>query len=228
MIGQRLARMPPLLGLGLVAAFIVGACSTPIVAKSEKYRLYEMSSLVATPIHTLLDHNLAWIDDERVLFEGLDRKLRDPVIKNDGVPVAMRALYIWNVRTGEVTRHTQHALRSALCFADGFVGYSIHRSGKTIRMEGPFGQEQEVQTYPEGQRGINRFTCKSYDRSTLPKPIVGGGIEPLRPEHGWIEHTGISSWFRSKDGELTQLSYKGRSIGPAMPQKYSSYSQKYL
>jgi hypothetical protein len=209
---------------------VLSACSaTPAsVSKPTKYPTYEMVSAMVRPASPTGDHNIAWIDDERVLFEGLDRKLRDPVIKNDGVPVAMRALYIWNVRKGEVIRHTEDALRSALCFADGFVGYSIHRSGKTIRMEGPFGQEQQVETYSEGQRGINRFTCKSYDRSTLPKPIVGGGIEPLRPEHGWIEHTGNSSWFRSKDGELTQLSYEGRPIGPAMPQKYSSYSQKYL
>jgi len=225
---QRFMRLSGLIGLGAVV--ILGACSTTSGSPSKpmKYALYEMSSPVARPVLPIGDQNLAWIDDERVLFEGLDRKLRDPVVKNDGVPIAMRALYIWNVRTGEVTRHTQDALRSALCFADGFVSYSIHRSGKTIRMEGPFGQEQAVETYSEGQRGINRFTCKSYDRSTLPKPIVGGGIEPLRPEHGWIEHTGNSSWFRSKDGGLTQLSYEGRSIGPAMPQKYSSYSQKYL
>src|SRR5688500_2068232 len=228
MTEQRSMRLSGLIGLGAVV--VLGACSTTTASLGmpTKYPMFEMSSAMVRPVFPTGDQNLAWIDDERVLFEGLDRKLRDPVVKNDGVSVAMRALYIWNVRTGEVTRHTQDALRSALCFADGSVGYSIHRSGKTIRMEGPFGQEQEVQTYSEGQRSINRFTCKSYDRSTLPKPLVGGGIEPLRPEHGWIEHTGNSTWLRGVDGKLTQLADGGRPIGTVRPQKYSAYAQRYI
>src|SRR5687767_3353309 len=105
----------------LAAVVVLSACSaTPAsVSKPTKYPIYEMSSAMVRPVFPTGDQNLAWLDDERVLFEGLNRKLRDPVIKNDGVPIALRALYIWNVRTGEVTRHTQHALRSALCFADG-------------------------------------------------------------------------------------------------------------
>ena len=145
--------MRPSALISLATVVILSACSTTPVPpnKPGKYPTYEMSSAMVRPVFPTGDHNIAWVDDERVLFEGLDRKLRDPVIKNDGVPVAMRALYIWNVRTGEVTRHTQDALRSALCFADGFVGYSIHRSGKTIRVEGPLGQEQEVGSIEVGR-----------------------------------------------------------------------------
>src|SRR5687768_6719001 len=127
----------------LAAVVVLSACSaTPAsVSKPTKYPIYEMSSAMVRPVFPTGDQNLAWIDDERVLFEGLDRKLRDPVETNRGVQVAMRGLYVWNVRTKEVTRYTREALRSFLCFADGHVSYSVYRAGVVVRMEGPFGAE---------------------------------------------------------------------------------------
>jgi hypothetical protein len=214
----------------LAAVVVLSSCSaTPSpLSKPPKYPTYEMVSAMVRPVFPTGDQNLAWIDDERVLFEGLDRKLRDPVETNQGVHVAMRALYIWNIRTNEVIRYTREPLRSFVCFADGYVSYSVYRNGRTAQIEGPFGHEQEIEVPPSTELRRNPFTCKSYERSTLPKLTVGGGIEPLRPEHGWIEHTGNSTWFRSVDGSLRQFSYDGRPIGPVMPQKYSSYSQKYV
>ncbi len=217
--------------IGLAAVVILSACSTtPTSAnKPTKYPIYEMSSAIVRPVFPTGDQNLAWLDDERVLFEGLDRELRDPVETNQGVRVAMRGLYIWNIRTNEVIRHTREALRSFLCFADGHVSYSVYRNGKVVWMEGPFGREQEVVPISAGPPSLNPFTCKSYDRATLPKPKIGGGIEPLRPEHGWIEHTGNSTWFRALDGKLTQLSYDGRPIGTGQTAKILIlHSQKYI
>jgi hypothetical protein len=222
--------MRPWALIGLATVVILTACSTTPASRSKpaKYPTYEMSSAIVRPVFPTGDKNLAWLDDERILFEGLDRKLRDPVQTNQGVHVAMRGLYIWNIRTNEVTRYTREPLRSFLCFADGYVSYSVHRGGRTVQLEGPFGNEKEIEISSINELRLNPFTCTSYERSTLPKLTVGGGIEPLRPEHGWIEHTGNSTWFRSVDGSLRQFSYDGRSIGPVVPQKYSSYSQKYV
>jgi hypothetical protein len=214
----------------LAAVVVLSACSaTPAsVSKPTKYPVYEMSSAMVRPVFPTGDQNLAWLDDERVLFEGLDRKLRDPVETNQGVHVAMRGLYIWNIRSGEVIRYTREPLRSFLCFADSHVSYSVYRDGRSVRLEGPFGSEKEIEISPRTELRLNPFTCKSYERSALPKLTVGGGIEPLRPEHGWIEHTGNSTWFRGVDGKLTQLANGGRPIGTVRPQKYSSYAQRYI
>jgi hypothetical protein len=213
----------------LAAVVVLSACSaTPAsVSKPTKYPIYEMASAMARPVFPTGDHNLAWIDDERVLFEGLDRKLRDPVETNRGVQVAMRGLYVWNVRTKEVTRHTREALRSFLCFADGHVSYSVYRAGVVVRMEGPFGAEQPIDMYFSDRR-LNPFTCKSYERSSLPKPIKGGGIQPLRAEHGWIEHAANTSWLRTVDEKFIQLKPVGQNISLVQPQKYSAVSQKYV
>jgi hypothetical protein len=80
----------------------------------------------------------------------------------------------------------------------------------------------------QGEERLNPFTCKWYDITTLPTPIIGGGIEPLREEHGWIEHTGSASWFRSPEGKLTQLALAGKSIGTVRPQKFSHSVHKYI
>jgi hypothetical protein len=228
MTEQRFRRVSGL--IGLAAVVILSACSTTPTSASKptKYPIHEMSSPMVRPVFPTGDQNLAWLDDERVLFEGLDRELRDPVETNRGVRVAMRGLYIWNIRTNEVIRYTKEALRSFLCFADGYVSYSVYRDGKVVWMEGSFGREQEWIPNSDAQRRLNPFTCKSYDPATLPKPKIGGGIEPLRPEHGWIEHTGNSTWFRGVDGQVTQIADGGRAIGTVRPQKYSSYAQRYI
>jgi hypothetical protein len=139
----------------------------------------------------------------------------------------MRGLYIWNIRTNEVIRYTREALRSFLCFADGYVSYSVYRGGQVVWLEGSFGQEQVV-TGLSSERRVNPFTCKSYERSALPKPIKGGGIDPLRDGHGWIEHAANASWLRTLDQKFIQLRPSGQPISLVQPQKYSAFSQKYL
>ena len=90
MTEQRFRRVSGL--IGLAAVVILSACSTTptSASKTTKYPIYEMSSPMVRPVFPTGDQNLAWLDDERVLFEGLDRELRDPVETNQGVRVAMR------------------------------------------------------------------------------------------------------------------------------------------
>ena len=211
----------------LIVTAVLGV-TLPTCAPSAEYAAYEMPTLIARPVHPIGDQNIAWIDKDRVLFEGLDRKLADPVERRKGVTSPMRRLYIWDWHKNEVVPYTRDALRSALCFADGFLTYSVFRDGKTIRLQGSFEHEQELPEVTDYQRAINRYTCKPYERSALPEPTIGGGLEPLRPEHGWIEHTGKSTWLRAPDGTLTQLSYEGKPIGTVRPQKYSHYAGGYV
>jgi hypothetical protein len=227
MIDRRFMRLSGLIRLAAVVT--LSACSTTpaSLSKPTKYPVYEMSSAMVRPVFPTGDQNLAWLDDERVLFEGLDRKLRDPVETNQGVHVAMRGLYIWNIRTNEVIRYTREPLRSFLCYSDDYVSYSVYRDGKVVRLEGPFGQEQAVNA-PLSERRLNPFTCRSYERSSLPKPIKGGGIEPLRTEHGWLEHAANSSWLRTPDEKFVQLRHAGKTVGLVMPQKFSAFSKKYV
>src|SRR5688572_20626748 len=227
MTDQRFMRPSGL--IGLAAFLILSACSTtPTSAnKPTRYPIYEMSSPIVRPVFPTGDQNLAWLDDERVLFEGLDRELRDPVETNQGERVAMRGLYIWNIRTNEVIRYTREALRSFLCFADGHVSYSVYRDGDVVRLEGAFGQEQAVKA-AFSERRLNPFTCRSYERSSLPEPLKGGGIEPLRAEHGWLEHAANSSWLRTPDERFVQLRHAGKTVGLVMPQKFSAFSKKYV
>jgi hypothetical protein len=221
--------MRPSALIGLAAVVILSACSTTpaSLSKPTKYPIYEMSSAVVRPVFPTGDQNLAWLDDERVLFEGLDRQLRDPVETNQGVHVAMRGLYIWNIRTNEVTRYTREPLRSFLCFADGYVTYSIYRGGQVVWLEGTFGKEQAANV-PFSERRLNPFTCKSYERSSIPRPIKGGGIDPLREDHGWIEHAANTSWLRTVDGKFIQLRPSDQDISLVQPQKYSASAQKYV
>jgi hypothetical protein len=206
--------------LGLSGCMTINAFDAPP-------HYFDLKSDLVTPARPTSDRSIAWVDADRILFEGLDKKLRDPVEQNHGAPIPMRALYLWNVRSGEVTRYSKEPLRGSMCFADGFISYSVRRPGRTVRMEGAFGQEKEVQT-ALGDARLNPFNCRWYLSSTLPKPIVGGGIEPLRDGHGWIEHTGSASWFRAVDGTLTPIADSGRTIGTVRPQKYSEFSGRYV
>lgn len=217
------AAIPP--WLLLTAA--LGACAHTGAGWRDGPADREMKNVIVQPVHATSDQSIAWVDEERVLFEGWDKHLVDPVEKNSGRPVPMHGLYIWNVRSGAVVRYTKEPLRSRMCFSEGFISYSVRRSGRTVRLEGPFGEEREVAMYA-GEEQLNPFTCRWYDASTLPKPRIGGGIEPLREEHGWIEHTGSTTWFRGPDHSLVQIAENGRGIGTVRPQKYSEFSGKYV
>lgn len=206
------------------------ACAQNLGSKAPRYQIYEMRSAMVRPVRPNGDHNIAWIDEDRVLFEGWDRNLKDTEPRAGPASDAWRGLYIWNIRTAEVTRYTTEPLRGSMCFADGYVTYVVSRAKQQVRLEGPLGHEKAL--VPIGNevrdRLVNRFTCRSYEKSSLPKLVVGGGIEPLRPDHGWIEQTGSATWFRSAGGLLTLLTHEGRSMGPVRPRKYSSVSGKYV
>ncbi len=209
------------------------AACTPHSLSSEapENRILEMRSDIVRIAFPIRDRSIAWIDDEQVLFEGWDKVLKDSEASTEErVPGPRRGLYIWNIRTTEVTRYTKEPLRAPLCLADGYISYAVARGGESVRLEGEFGSERSVKPSAlETRRSqVNRFTCRSYDFASLPRPMVGGGIEPLRPEHGWLEQTGSATWFRSPSDTLTLLTHEGRPIGPVRPQKYSPVSGKYV
>jgi hypothetical protein len=204
----------------------LSACTSPNAAFKKNPKIYEMLSIAVRPVDATSDQTIAWIDKDRILFEGLDKFEKDPVERISDAGIPLRALYIWNFRTGSITRYSTEPLRSRMCFSDGVISYTVLRVGRRVRLEGPFGQEKEVSV--TGEERLNPFTCKWYDPGTLPKPIIGGGIEPLREGHGWVEHTGSTTWLRRTDGNLTQIVEHGRAIGTVRPQKYLSLADKYI
>ena len=226
--GQVLRRMLQIFLSGLALCGLSACAQNPLLGASP-YQVFEMRSDFVQPGFPIRDEHIAWIDNERVLFEAWDKVLKDTEPSIRPRTGAWRGLYIWNIRTGQVTRYTSEPLRDFLCFAEGYINYVVSRGGKHVRLEGPFGHETPLDPLPnEAHRLVNRFTCRSYDHSSLPKPIVGGGIEPLRPEHGWLEQTGSATWFRSPEGLLTLLKHEERALGPVRPQKYSMVSGKYV
>ena len=222
-------RFVPVLIIGAVLSVITACAQSPSPA-TPRYQIFEMRSDMTRPVFPAVDQNVAWLDEERVLFEGWDRRLKDTEPSLRQATGAWRGLYIWNIRTGDVTRHTNEPLRSSMCFADGYVNYGVARGGQQVYLEGLFGKEKPTVPLPSQSRDrqVNRFTCMSYDRSSLPRPLIGGGIEPLRPEHGWLEHSGNASWLRPNDKTLIRLEHETQPIKQVFPQKYSAVSGNYL
>lgn len=206
------------------AVILLTACAMP-ASDANRFPLYEMPTGGVRPVRPFSDQNLAWIDEERVLFEGVGELGAVPSGEQRG-----RALYIWNIRSGQVNRYSKDLLHGVLCLVDGFVGYSVYRDGVPIRLEGPFGREEQIQVPMSTKRGwtVNPFTCKAYEPNSLPKPTEHGGIEPLRPEHGWLEYRRASTWLRTRDDQLVQLVDAGRPMGIVNGLKYSSFSGKYV
>src|SRR5688500_4405150 len=109
------------------------ACAQTQSSDASGYRIFEMRSDLVRPVRPTGDQNIAWLDEERVLFEGWDRVLKDRLAP-DREPGALHGLYIWNIRTGEVTRYSSDPLRSDMCFAEGYISYVVSRGGQQMRL----------------------------------------------------------------------------------------------
>jgi hypothetical protein len=117
-----------------------------------------------------------------------------------------------------------------MCFADGFISYRALRDDFVVRMEGAFGHEKEVTSAPirRDEEGFNRFTCKLYQRASLPPAKFGGAMYPLRLASGVLEAIPGGAWVYDDTGSARYLNIS--TLGPLSiyPHKYSRYAGKYL
>jgi hypothetical protein len=217
----------------LVAAIhlgLLGACATAQESNNSSSRIYEMrsSSVRLAFSASNSDEYLAWLDEHRILFEGHE-EVR-PGGDEKGGSKTSRALFVWDLRSGAVARHTRLPLRSSMCFADGFISYRALRDDFVVRMEGAFGHEKEVTSAPirRDEEGFNRFTCKLYQRASLPPAKFGGAMYPLRLASGVLEAIPGGAWVYDDTGSARYLNIS--TLGPLSiyPHKYSRYAGKYL
>jgi hypothetical protein len=208
------------------------ACAGDIDSRGDRsVDVYEMRSERIKLNYSVsnIDEYVGWLDADRVIFEGY---AQTPSNKATDTGVGgVRALFIWNLRTGQVDRHTKFALRSVMCLANGFISYFVERNGALIHMEGTVGNERETSSSPglafKGTE-LNPFTCHRYERTNVPPARFGGGVRPLAFGDGWIEFVEGGSWLYAEGGEPKKLELA--TLGPrsVFPHKYSSFARKYL
>ena len=129
--------------------------------------------------------NIYWLDNHRVLFQGLTDQ---HFVRADGFDSVYNALYIWDIENGSITEHGH--IEGSLCYADGFILYSRWNESApgTLRewVAGEFGQQVKVgegRSYP---KGWDSETCRPRNDSDLPQWTSGKKVKRLRPEHGFL------------------------------------------
>jgi len=205
------ARLPVLCRsvLSLVTAVI--ACQA-IAAKPVVYDTgYEI-------IHRTLTLSLYWIDNDRLLFEGINTSEMNAAIANRERERVERLtnLYVWDKNSRSVQFY---ARGSRLCVSSGVLHYTVRTdkaAGIRVVKQGPFGREQEQQVaFPTkeelsllGQRARVRgdITCRTHLRSELSPPAPQGRrIIVLRDGDGYLE--------AGPEGTL-ELIHEIRATGP--------------
>jgi hypothetical protein len=125
-----------------------------------------------------------------VIFNG--SRPNDVETLPDGRVVSKHAIYIWDVKSGSVTKYAD-AERASLCYADGYISYSRKEASQTVHIAGPFGKEIVTPRLEEKEPSnsksaemvwVNRFTCKPYRQSEI-SPLPGTRI-PLKTGHGFL------------------------------------------
>jgi hypothetical protein len=128
-----------------------------------------------------------WLDDYRVLFDGIDPNQLVPR-PTDGRMVGKRGLFVWDTRSNRVTRYGD--IDGRLCFADGYVRYAVRGVGELVTFKiGKFGAEEErelIFKVAEPRPEVNRFTCREFKTEDL-RPTRENHLIPLRDGHGFLD-----------------------------------------
>ncbi len=122
---------------GVLAALLITAIAQAALAQQlSRYPVvdsgYEGESLVTETV--------AWIDNERVLFTGYGPlSAPRPPDRYDN-----KALYMWNVRSGEIKKYAALGRSSGFCLASGVIRYWFERQGSLVKRFGRLGEERDV------------------------------------------------------------------------------------
>jgi len=126
----------------------------------------------------LVEGNLFWMDNERVLFKGAEAD--DYVTLPGNRRVLRPGLHIWNTRTGEVELYTDEVPEFGfLCYRNGYVNYVALADGRNVFRAGQLGAERDSPTDRDvprdRERTLNPVTCSHYVR----RELVDFGVNPL-------------------------------------------------
>jgi hypothetical protein len=118
-----------------------------------------------------------------------------------------------------------------MCLADGFLSYFLQRGDALIHVAGFVGSEKETDWSPRQaprKFEVNPFTCRLYQRESLPPPKFGGAVYPLSSGDGWIERVEGGAWVYGGPGSPKEIRLP--TLGPQSiyPHKYSQFTRKYL
>ena len=140
------------------------------------------------------DHQVYWLDNERVIFVGYKAgEYTDLEKRGDGGKGKKihTGIFIWDTKQNRVTKYADS--EASLCYADGYIAYRLPRGpdntdprGMDFRRAGQMGEEKPYERRSKSQnlRG-NPLTCKDFDYG--PSLSSNRKIWPLRDEHGYLD-----------------------------------------
>lgn len=135
---------------------------------------------------SLISDSVAWIDSDRVLFTGFG-PLSGPRLPDR---YNNKALYVWNVRSGEIKKYAALGRSSGFCLASGVIRYWFERQESLVERFGRLGEESERVYSPEERKKrsswwLNKLTCKWHMPEDIPR---GEGVffRPLRDKDGYL------------------------------------------
>lgn len=155
---------------------------------------------------------LYWLDDERVIFNG---SKPDDIELIDGRRVWRHAIYVWDLKSGKVTKYAESA-KATLCYADGHIRYSRVEGDDVVVISGPIGKETETRRIrrgvshkakPEDWGWNTELSCDNY-RPQPPYPLIGRKIA-LKRRHGFL-YLGTNTLPAEKRRPVTYFQHESK------------------
>jgi len=173
------------------------ACAVAHPALATKPVIYDTGYEI---IHKTLTPSIYWIDNERLIFEGINTADRSAAVANrDPNQVKrLKKLYVWDANSKSVRFYAEG---SDLCVSNGTLHYTV-RTDKTAGIRvvkaGPLGHEkqtsvplptkEELSWRAQSERVRGDFTCKTHLRADLSPPAPKGRrIIVLREGDGYLD-----------------------------------------
>jgi hypothetical protein len=126
---------------------------------------------------------LAWIDNERVMFQGYEPGKFGTKSPKNGHVYDITGLFIWNTATNVVHKHTSIEGLTTLCVHAGEVKFA--KEGMLI--SGKLEEEGQQTPFPK-KHWFNEVSCRYYtERPYWSEEGRRGRGFPLLEEHGYVD-----------------------------------------
>ena len=176
--------------------------------------------------------SLYWIDNDRLLFAGIETAdMEAAIVRKDEERRHLKKLYLWDARTKSVKHYAD---ATEVCVADGVVHYRVRvdwEAGKIVERVGPLGSEKEIERPSGSKEELSRtaqikwvrsqHTCKTHVLSELvPPPAKGHRILVLREGDGYLDVGPLAPKERlDQRGKPVLLFRPGRQSAVELPMK---------